>query len=74
MDKKNTKSLPELFEMPEMCCGCSACYAICPVAAIRMKRNDEGFLYPIIDVDKCIRCYKCLGVCDFKKELSKLAN
>lgn len=56
-----------LFEKKENCCGCSACYAVCPVQAITMKPDKEGFLYPIIDKYKCIGCHQCLNVCTFKK-------
>ena len=45
------------------CNGCHACYATCPTAAIRMKENAEGFLFPVIDVAKCISCGKCELVC-----------
>lgn len=45
------------------CCGCTACYNICPKNAILMKSDDEGFLYPIIDNEKCINCSLCNKVC-----------
>ena len=45
------------------CCGCSACYNICPQKAIVMKENSEGFLYPEIDENKCIECGLCYSVC-----------
>ena len=32
------------------CCGCSACSKICPVGAITMIEDEEGFLYPEINV------------------------
>lgn len=64
---KNIKKLPELYEMKENCCGCTACYAICPSGAISMEPDEEGFLYPVIDASKCIRCYICLKVCSFKE-------
>lgn len=57
---------PELYGGKEECCGCSACYAICPVHAIRMQEDKEGFLYPVLDENICIRCYKCIKVCAFK--------
>jgi formate hydrogenlyase subunit 6/NADH:ubiquinone oxidoreductase subunit I len=60
------KPLPELYKQKENCCGCTACYAICPVQAIVMELDEEGFLYPVINSEKCIRCYKCLSVCVFK--------
>ncbi|MDD4509935.1 MAG: 4Fe-4S dicluster domain-containing protein [Oscillospiraceae bacterium] len=66
--KKTIGDLPVLFNEKENCCGCSACYAICPVEAISMEPDEEGFLYPAVDAGKCIRCYKCLAVCRFKEE------
>lgn len=62
------KKLPILFEKKENCCGCSACYAICPVHAISMDYDQEGFMYPLINSSVCIRCYKCISVCAFKKD------
>jgi len=64
----NNKKLPKLYEKRENCCGCSACYAICPANAIIMEFDEEGFLYPIVDVSKCIGCFKCLSVCAFKSD------
>jgi len=60
------KPIPVLYEKKENCCGCTACYAICPVHAISMEPDEEGFLYPIVDEEKCVRCYQCLRVCAFK--------
>lgn len=60
------KELPILFNKKEECCGCTACYAICPKKAIRMIIDEEGFEYPQIDEAICIRCYKCVSVCPFK--------
>ncbi len=45
------------------CTGCSACSAACPVDAIYMERDAEGFSYPKIDGGACIACGKCLKVC-----------
>lgn len=61
------KEIPVLYNRKEECCGCTACYAICPKEAISMVEDEEGFEYPQIDEEKCIRCYKCLKVCPFKK-------
>ena len=60
------KEIPVLFDNKENCCGCSACYSICPTHSISMKPDEEGFLYPIVDASTCIRCYKCISVCEFK--------
>ncbi|KGK89557.1 4Fe-4S dicluster domain-containing protein [Clostridium sp. HMP27] len=64
---KSEKDLPILYEKKEDCCGCTACYAICPKDAISMKTDEEGFVYPVINESKCVRCYMCLKVCVFKK-------
>lgn len=47
------------------CCGCSACADACPVKAIEMRTDKEGFLYPCINQDLCIHCGKCDKVCGF---------
>ena len=49
---KKTKPLPELYEARENCCGCTACFAVCPVGAIEMEPDDEGFLYPTVDAER----------------------
>lgn len=59
------KEIPILFKEKEECCGCTACYAICPVSAIKMIADDEGFEYPKIHEEKCIRCGMCVKVCSF---------
>ncbi len=60
------KDVPILFKEKADCCGCSACYAICPKDAINMVEDNEGFEYPKIDEEKCIICYQCVKVCPFK--------
>jgi len=45
------------------CTGCSACFNACPKDAIRMIEDGEGFFYPEIDPDKCIKCGLCNKVC-----------
>lgn len=60
------EGVPILFKKKEECCGCTACYAICPVNAISMVADEEGFLYPTIDEKKCLRCKNCLRVCPLK--------
>lgn len=56
----------ELYKEKENCCGCTACYSVCPTHAIVMEKDEEGFLYPRIMLEKCVECGKCLPVCAFK--------
>jgi len=62
----SNKKVPVLFNNKEECCGCTACYAICPKDAINMIEDEEGFEYPFIDESRCIKCYQCLKVCPLK--------
>ncbi len=45
------------------CCGCYACYNICPKECITMESDNEGFWYPKIDKNKCINCNLCKKIC-----------
>ncbi len=45
------------------CFGCEACAQICPVSAIQMEEDGEGFRYPRIDARKCIGCKRCETHC-----------
>lgn len=47
----------------DKCYGCGACKQICPVGAIDIIQNEEGFYCAIISKDKCINCSKCIDVC-----------
>lgn len=46
----------------DCCCGCGACAAACPVGAIRMTMDGNGFYKPAVS-DDCISCGACLRVC-----------
>lgn len=56
----------DLPNLGEKCTGCAACANACPVAAICMKEDGEGFLYPAIN-GKCVGCGKCVSVCSIEK-------
>lgn len=46
-----------------MCSGCGACRDICSVNAIQLIADDEGFLYPEVDIHKCVECNACNQSC-----------
>ncbi len=48
----------------DTCYGCTACEQACPVHAITMRENEEGFLYPQVDEEKCIDCNLCHRICE----------
>lgn len=48
------------FDFNQYCYGCGNCANVCPTGAISMVENEEGFLMPHIDLEKCIQC----GACD----------
>ena len=45
------------------CCGCAACYSICPKSCITMRFDEEAFLYPQIDNTVCKNCGLCKRAC-----------
>lgn len=45
------------------CCGCNACVQRCPKQCISMQEDEEGFLYPIVDMSNCVDCGLCEKVC-----------
>ena len=53
------------------CSGCTACAAVCPVGAISMHPDREGFLYPQIDTTRCTDCGLCRKVCAFGENYIK---
>lgn len=50
------------------CCGCEACVNSCPQRCITMVEDSEGFLYPMIEVEKCIDCGACERSCPILKQ------
>lgn len=45
------------------CTGCGACLNVCPQNCIEMIPDNEGFMFPIIDSEKCIDCKRCVRKC-----------
>ena len=52
-----------ILQFETICCGCGSCAQICPKEAIRMESDQNGFLYPKLDSDKCVECGLCIKHC-----------
>lgn len=56
----------------ENCTSCFACYNVCPVNAIEMVEDSEGFKYPKVNKEKCINCGLCDRTCPvFNKKVKE---
>lgn len=47
----------------DKCFGCTACASVCPTEAIKMQKDERGFLYPVVDNSLCIDCGQCERIC-----------
>lgn len=47
----------------EQCTGCAACVNICPKKCIQMVADQNGYMYPQIDMNLCVSCGLCKKVC-----------
>ena len=45
------------------CSGCTACANLCKSHAISLVADSEGFIYPVIDEEKCNECGLCIKKC-----------
>lgn len=49
------------------CTGCTACVTACPAQCIVMRRDRQGFDYPVANPDLCLNCGKCDSICPVPK-------
>lgn len=49
--------------LKEACTGCTSCANVCGHHAISMEKDACGFLYPLIDNEKCVECGICVRSC-----------
>lgn len=59
---------------PSDCCGCTACASVCSHNAITMKPDALGFLYPVVDKNKCVDCGLCEAICPFNEHYDTSLN
>lgn len=52
----------------DLCTGCFACMNTCPVDAVKVESDSQGFLCPVIDKSKCVSCGKCAESCPILRE------
>ena len=50
------------------CTGCGLCVNVCPVNAISLDLNNEGFYMPKINNNSCIKCLLCEKKCKEQNE------
>ena len=58
----------------ELCCGCSACEAVCPKEAVTMTADSEGFLRPVVDAERCVDCGLCQKKCPVNTKAPEVAK
>lgn len=56
------------------CSGCHACMMSCPVQCITMQPDKEGFLYPKVDIAKCVDCGLCEKKCPISTPMNTTRN
>lgn len=59
------------FDFYNDCSGCGGCYNVCPVGAISMCENEEGFKVPSVDLERCTDCGLCEKVCPHVNKAEK---
>lgn len=46
-----------------LCTGCGACYNKCPLNAITIEPDENGFFRPVVNEAECVSCGICYNTC-----------
>lgn len=53
------------------CTGCFACQNACTHDALRLMPGEYGYIYPVVDSEKCVNCGLCRKVCPVNTPVAK---
>lgn len=71
VDNEKGGSVPTLFSGKNDCCGCQSCAAICPMDAIEMVSDENGFMFPVIHQESCVGCRACTRACGLHQHVGQ---
>ena len=60
-----------MITISKECTACGACVQKCPKACIAMREDENGFLFPHVEVEKCIECGKCNYNCPANRTITQ---
>ena len=63
------KRIPQLASKHD-CTGCMACVGSCRVFALTMQKDSDGHGYPVLDIEKCVKCLRCEQVCQNTRDFA----
>ena len=61
-------SFDAVYSDNSKCSGCGVCHDVCPVNAIVMQEDKNGYKYPDINPDVCLKCGKCRRTCPLSNQ------
>ena len=56
----------------DMCTGCGACVAVCPIKCVQLKLDKDGYYKRDIQKNSCLNCGKCINVCSALCKVQRL--